>query len=275
MAEEHRLSVRRSCRIARLSRAAYYRPPEAWTERDEPVIAVLNAIVERHPRHGFWKCFKRIRRQGHPWNWKRVYRVYRAMRLNLPRRARKRLPARFRRPLEAPPVLNRTWALDFMEDSLYGGRRFRVLNVIDEGNREALAIEIGTSIPSARVIRLLEDLVDLHGRPSMLRVDNGPELTAADFSDWCEERAIEIGYIQPGKPDQNAYIERFNRSYRGDVLDAYVFGSISEVRLVTEEWLEDYNRERPHDSLGGVPPLTFLPRHEPAESTHSAGLLDG
>lgn len=209
--------MRRSCRIARLSRAAYYRPPEAWTERDELVIAALNAIVGRPPRHGFWKCFKRIRRRGHPWNW----------------------------------------------------------NVIDEGNREALAIEVGTSIPSARVIRLLEDLVDLHGRPSMVRVDNGPELTAADFADWCGERAIEIGYIQPGKPDQNAYIERFNRSYRGDVLDAYVFGSIAEVRAVTEEWLEDYNRERPHDSLGGVPPLTFLPRHEPAGSTHSAGPLDG
>ena len=98
----------------------------------------------------------------------------------------------------------------------------------------------------------------------MLRVDNGPELTAADFADWCGEREIVIGYIQPGKPDQNAYIERFNRSYRGEVLDAYVFESISEVRAVTEEWLEDYNSERPHDSLGRVPPLTFLPRHEPA-----------
>jgi putative transposase len=98
----------------------------------------------------------------------------------------------------------------------------------------------------------------------MLRVDNGPELTAADFADWCREREIEIGHIQPGKPDQNAYIERFNRSLRDEVLDAWVFESIAEVRAVTEEWLEDYNRERPHDSLGRVPPLTSLPRHEPA-----------
>ena len=275
MAAEHRISVRRSCQIARLSRAAYYRPPQPAVERDGPVIAALNAIVERHPRHGFWKCFDRIHRQGHPWNWKRVYRVYREMRLNLPRRARRRLPTRLRRPLDAPPVLNRTWALDFMADALYGGRKFRVLNVIDEGNREALAIEVGTSIPSTRVIRLLEDLVELHGRPSMLRVDNGPELTAVDFSDWCREREIEIGYIQPGKPDQNAYIERFNRSLRGEVLDAWVFESIAEVRAVTEEWLEDYNSERPHDSLGRVPPLTFLPRHGRPESTHSNGLLDG
>lgn len=258
------MSIVRSCRIVRLSRAAYYRPLRPRVERDAPVIAALNAIVERHPRHGFWKCFRRIRRQGHPWNWKRVHRVYCELRLNLPRRARRRVPTRLRRPLEAPAVLNRTWALDFMEDSLYGGRRFRVLNVIDEGNREALAIEIGTSIPSVRVIRLLEELVAYYGRPAMLRVDNGPELTAEVFAEWCREREIEIGYIQPGKPDQNAYIERFNRSYREDVLDVYVFDSIEEVRAVTEEWIEDYNSERPHESLGAVPPREFLPRHKPA-----------
>jgi len=258
------MSIVRSCRIVRLSRAAYYRPPRPRSERDAPVIAALNAIVERHPRHGFWKCFGRIRRQGHAWNWKRVHRVYRTLRLNLPRRAKRRVPARLRRPLEAPAVLNQTWALDFMEDALYGGRRFRVLNVIDEGNREALATEIGTSIPSLRVIRLLEDLVAYYGRPTMLRVDNGPELTAEAFAEWCREQQIDIGYIQPGKPDQNAYIERFNRSYREDVLDAYVFESIEEVRAVSEEWLEDYNGERHHESLGQVPPREFLPRRKPA-----------
>ena len=101
----------------------------------------------------------------------------------------------------------------------------------------------------------------LHGRPCALRVDNGPELTAEAFAEWCSVREIEIRYIQPGKPGQNAYIERFNRSYRQDVLDAYVFSSLEEVRSVTEEWIEDYNTARPHDSLGRVPPLTFLPRH--------------
>jgi putative transposase len=260
LVREHRLSVQRSCRIARLSRAAYYRPPQAAMERDLPVIEALNATVERHPRIGFWKCVDRIRRGVFPWNHKRLHRVYVALGLNLPRRSRRRLPARLRQPLEAPAVLNGTWALDFMTDALYGGRKFRTLNVIDEGNREALAIEIGTSIPSVRVIRLIEELVLLHGKPTALRVDNGPELTAEAFAEWCRAQEIDIRYIQPGKPDQNAYIERFNRSYRQDVLDAYVFSSLEEVRVATEEWLRDYNTERPHDSLGRVPPLTFLPR---------------
>jgi putative transposase len=154
-----------------------------------------------------------------------------------------------------------------MHDTLYGGRRFRTLNVIDEGNREGLAIETGTSIPSARVVRVMEQLIDLHGRPGSVRLDNGPELTAETFVGWCQRQGIELRYIQPGKRDQNAYIERFNRSYREEVLSAYVFESIEQVRLLTEDWLRTYNEERPHDSLGRVPPLTFLPRpNRPVES---------
>jgi putative transposase len=168
----------------------------------------------------------------------------------------------------APARLNEGWALDFMTDTLYDGRRFRTFNVLDEGNREALAIEIGTSIPSARVIRVLDDLVCLYGRPTRVRLDNGPELTAEAFVEWCAARGIAIGYIQPGKPDQNAFIERFNRSYREEVLDAHLFDSLDQVREITDAWLETYNTERPHESLGHVPPLTFLPRRDaPVESS--------
>jgi putative transposase len=189
-----------------------------------------------------------------------VHRVYCALRLNLPRRTKRRVPHRLRQPLAAPPQLNQTWALDFMTDMLYDRRRFRAMTLIDEGNREALAIEVGTSIPATRVIRVLDELVAVHGRPASVRVDNGPELLAQVFVDWCAERSIVVRYIQPGKPDQNAYIERFNRSYRTEILDAYLFESLAEVRALTERWLTTYNYERPHDSLGRVPPLTFLPR---------------
>src|SRR5262245_27012294 len=155
-----------------------------------------------------------------------------------------------------------------MADALYDGRAFRALTVIDEGNREALAIEVGTSIPSARVIRVLGDLIWLYGRPARVRVDNGPELLAEAFVEWCAAQRIGIGYIQPGKPDQNAFIERFNRTYREEVLDAYLFDSLDQMRQITETWLESYNTERPHESLGQVPPLTFLPRPDTApEST--------
>jgi putative transposase len=157
-------------------------------------------------------------------------------------------------------VLNTTWALDCMHDALYDGRRFRVLNVLDEGNREALAAEIGTSLASVRVVALLEQLVAQHGAPQSLRCDNGPELIAQVLTEWCDERGIALRHIQPGKPDQNAFIERFNRTYREEVLDAWLFTSLAQGREVTATWLALYNTQRPHDSLGRVPPLTFLPR---------------
>ena len=147
-----------------------------------------------------------------------------------------------------------------MADALYDRRRFRVMTLIDEGNRDALALEVGTSIPATRVIRVLDELIAVHGRPMAVRVDNGPELLAQVFVDWCAAHRITVRYIQPGKPDQNAYLERFNRSYRTEILDAYLFESLAEVRALPERWLTTYNYERPHDSLGRVPPLMFLPR---------------
>jgi putative transposase len=257
---DHRLPVQRACRVVRLSRAAYYRPPVPASRRDAAVIAALTDVVARYPRWGFWKCFDRLRVEGRPWTHKHVHRVYCALRLNLPRRTTRRVPRRIRQPLTAPPVLNQTWALDFMSETLYDGRRGRLLTVIDEGNREGLEIAMGLSVPSRRVVRVLDELVAIHGCPSALRTDNGPEFTAQPLVDWCAARGVALHYIQPGKPDQNAYIERFNRSYRTEVLNAHLFESIAELRALTMTWLRIYNEERPHDSLGRVPPLTFLPR---------------
>lgn len=261
---EHRLPVQRACRVVRLSRAAYYRPRVSWTERDAAVIDALTALVAERGRWGFWKLFDRLRAQGHAWNHKRVHRVYRALRLNLPRRTVRRVPKRIRQPLEAPRTLNQTWAMDFMSDMLYDGRRMRLLTIIDEGNREALDIVVGVSMPSVRVTRILDALALVHGAPQAIRVDNGPEFLAQPFVDWCTAHGTTIHHIQPGKPDQNAYIERFNRTYRTEVLNAHLFESIEELQALTDAWLRVYNEERPHDSLGRVPPLTFLPRPQPA-----------
>ena len=238
-------------------------------ERDRAVIELLNAQVTRPPRWGFWKLHDRLRLDGHGIGHKRLHRVYCAMKLNLPRRTKRRLPQRLRQPLLAPSRLNEIWALDFMADALYGWRPFRTLNVIDEGNRQVLGIEIATSIPARRVIRVMEQLIELHGKPQALRLDNGSELTSTAFTEWCAEQQIELRFIQPGKPDQNAFIERFNKTYREEVLDAYVFDTLDQVRDITETWLPEYNEERPHDSLGRVPPLMFLPRAQrPAESSY-------
>lgn len=257
---QSKLSITRACQISGLSRAAYYKRPILASERDAEVIDELNAIVAKHGRWGFWKCYTRLRLDGHSWNKKRVHRVYCDMGLNLPRRTKKRLPDRPRQPLDLATEPNRCWALDFMHDALYCGRRFRTLNVIDEANRECLTIEIGTSIPSARLIRILSRLVDYYGAPDAIRLDNGPELISGTFTEWAASKGIAIRYIQPGKPNQNAFIERFNRTYRTEVLDAHLFANLEQVQSITNQWLIDYNEYRPHESLGGLPPVQFMPR---------------
>lgn len=260
MTTEHDLPIVRACQIARLSRAAYYKPAVDQMTRDADVIVALQAIVAEEQRWGFWKCHDRLRAQGYAWNHKRVWRVYRQLRLNLPRRTKRRVPQRERQPLIVEPRMNAVWALDFMRDTLYSGRVFRTLNVIDEANRGALGIDIAVSIPAARVITFLTQMIDLHGRPAAIRCDNGPELTSQAFTDWCKEQDIELRFIQPGKPDQNAYIERFNRTYREEVLSAYLFDSLDEVREITAQWIERYNEIRPHDALGSLPPALYRER---------------
>jgi len=260
MVDEHHLSRVRACRAVGLPRSALYKPTTDRATRDGPVISAINDVLEKRPRWGFWKCFDRLRHDGRGWNHKRVYRVYCAMRLNLKRKVRRRLLTRERQPLLASTELNRVWALDFMRDTLYDGRPFRTLNVIDEGNREALRIECGTSIPSSRVVRAMEQLIEVYGKPEAIRLDNGPELTAEAFVEWAERHGVKLLFIQPGKPNQNAFIERFNRSFRQEVLDAWLFNAVSEVQTAADDWLVDYNEFRPHDSLGSVPPAVFKPR---------------
>ena len=144
-----------------------------------------------------------------------------------------------------------------MSDSLSNGRPFRTLNVIDDFSREALWIEVDTSLPAQRVVQVLEQLLDWRGKPARIRMDNGPELISQRLESWSQEKHIQLLHIQPGKPAQNAYIERFNRTYREEVLDAYLFDDLEEVRIITERWLEDYNTSRPHEALQGVSPRQF------------------
>jgi putative transposase len=157
------------------------------------------------------------------------------------------------------------WALDFMHDTLYDGRKFRLLNVIDEGNREALRIECGSSIPSSRLLRVMEELIEFYGKPKAIRMDNGPEMTSAKFVSWAERHGIELRYIQPGKPNQNAFVERFNRSVRQEVLNAWLFDSLAQAQQILEGWRIEYNTVRSHESLGKKTPLAYLPRVVNAE----------
>ncbi len=256
---KHQLPVKRAVAAVKLSRTAYYRKLKGRRVlNDRPVIDALNKPVEANTRWGFWMCFDRLRLDGHAWNHKRVWRVYCEMKLNLPRRKKKRLPQRERQSMEVIPLPNQVWSMDFMSDALYRGRRFRTLNILDEGVRELLAIVIDTSIPSGRVIRTLEQLVELRGKPTAIRVDNAPEFCAQAFIDWCKEHGIEIRYIQPGKPNQNACIERFNKSYREEVLSAHLFSTLEQVREITEKWMKIYNEYRPHRALGRIPSAMYV-----------------
>lgn len=211
--------------------------------------------------------FDKLRQAGHRWNHKRVYRVYKALGLNLRRKGKRRLPSRDPKPLSVPQSINQSWSADFMSDALYGGRRFRTFNVVDDFNREALAIEIDLNLPAARVIRTLDRVAETRGYPTRLRLDNGPEFISIRLAEWAEEHGIELDFIQPGKPTQNAFIERFNRTYRTEVLDMYVFHTLSEVREITEAWMIDYNQHRPHQSLGKMTPVEFRLNHYPETSS--------
>jgi putative transposase len=243
-----------------LSESAWYRPPLDWTVRDAELIGALGRLVEERPSRGFWKCRAFLRRSDPQWNHKRIYRVYKAMQLNLRRRARKRLPKRQRAPLYVPRLPDTVWSVDFMSDALACGRRFRTFNVVDDFNREALHIEVDTSINSSRLVRIFEQLKHHHGLPQVIRSDNGPEFLGEVFTAWAKANGVALQYIQPGKPNQNAYIERFNRTFREEVLDQHLFARLEDVREAAHWWMIEYNELRPHDSLGDQTPAEVRQR---------------
>ena len=227
---------------------------------DTEVIKKLSKLAELYPTRGFDEYYYKIRREGLQWNRKRVLRVYRSMKLSLRRKYKKRLITRVKQPLLSTLELNECWSMDFMSDVLTDGRKVRVFNVIDDCNREAIAIEAALCYPARAVIETLENLKEEIGVPKFIRCDNGPEFTSKIFTDWCTKNFIEIKYTQPGKPMQNGFIERFNRFFREDILDAYYFDDIYQLQRLSNRWREDYNFNHPHKSLGNKSPKEFIPR---------------
>ena len=225
---------------------------------DGPVIDKLNELAEKYPTRGFDTYYGKIRMQGFNWNRKRVLRVYRSLNLKIRRKRKRRLPNRVKEPLGVPTKLNDTWSIDFMSDALISGRRFRVLNIIDDHNREALVNEAYLSIPADQLVRSVQQLIAERGKPKTIRMDNGPEFISKKFKNYCHKKGIQMKFIQPGKPAQNAYIERFNRTFREDVLDAYLFESVQQVNEKAFEWQVDYNKNHPHKALNGLSPWLFI-----------------
>lgn len=251
------MSIRQACILFCISTSVYYYQviPK---EGDDLILEQLSVLAENHRTWGFWKMYHRLRHLGYQWNHKRVYRIYTAMKLNLRVKRKKRLPVRVKAPLLRPIYPNVTWSMDFMHDTLEGGKTVRSLNIIDDFNREALTLAIESSLPASRVIRELDQLLDWRGKPDKIRVDNGPEFIAEKLKRWCKKEGIELSYIQPGKPTQNSLIERFNRTFRTEVLDCYVFENIKQIRNYANSWMWMYNNERPHEGLLNMTPISFL-----------------
>lgn len=250
-------SQRRICTLYGVHRSTVRRKTKVADAKQE-ITELLMRLADSHKRWGFGLMFRWLRRQGYAWNHKRVYKIYCELALNLRIKPKKRLPARTPVPLHQPPKPNFFWSMDFMSDALASGRKFRTLNVLDDFNRESLAIEVDYSLPAERVVRVLEQVVLTRGYPAFIRVDNGPEYISQRLLEWAEQHGVTISHIQPGKPAQNGYIERFNRTYREDILDQYWFNNLDEVREITEEWMIMYNGQRPHSSLGDKTPWEYM-----------------
>lgn len=265
MHDGYGLSIRQSCAAVLLSRSVFCYQP---TPRDDaPVIEALLKLAERYPRYGFGKLFTVLRRHGFRWNHKRVYRVYCLLKMNLRRKGKKRLPSRNPEPLAVPPGANVCWSVDFMHDALVSGQKFRTFNVLDDFSRECLAIEVDSNLPAVRIVRVLDRIAAWRGLPQKLRMDNGPELISVTMADWAEANGVGLEFIQPGKPTQNSYVERFNKTFRDEILDYYLFSTLSEVKQITENWIKEYNEERPHESLGDMTPAEYLEAHSPKETS--------
>ena len=253
-----KVSIALACRAFGVSETCYRYSPRLKDENEE-IADLLVGLTDARKTWGFGLCFLHLRNvKGHPWNHKRVYRIYCALELNLRIKPRKRLKREKPEALAVPDAPNLTWSMDFMADRLGDGRQFRLLNVLDDFNREGLGIEVDFSLPAERVVRSLNQIIEWRGKPLAIRVDNGPEYVSSTLMTWAEKQGIALTYIQPGKPQQNAYVERYNRTVRHEWLDLYIFETIEEVQEIAIKWLWTYNNERPNMGIGGVTPAMKL-----------------
>ena len=251
---EKQITIERACQLVVISRSSYYYQSRLQPENDL-IANWLIQLTQWQKNWGFGLCFLYLRNiKGFAWNHKRVYRIYCELSLNLRIKPKKRLVRDKPEPLVVPNSINECWSMDFMHDQLQSGQNYRLLNVIDDFNREGLGIEVDFSLPSQRVIRALEQIIEWRGKPKMIRSDNGPEYISHELKNWLEKQQIKHQFIEPGKPQQNAYIERYNRTVRYDWLNQHLFNSIEEVQDHATKWLWLYNHERPNMANGGLPP---------------------
>lgn len=252
-----------ACEAVGISETCYRYQPRLRSENAD-IADWLIRLTDNNRNWGFGLCFLYLRNvKGFLWNHKRVYRIYRELELNLRIKPKKRLIREKPAVLAVPSTVNETWSMDFMHDQLADGRSYRLLNILDDCNREGLGIDVDFSLPAERVIRCLNQIIDWRGRPERIRCDNGPEYLSNAMAQWAMKRGIELCFTQPGNPQQNAYVERYNRTVRYDWLNQQLFDSLEEVQDQATRWLWAYNHERPNMGIGGITPKQRL-----AQITH-------
>jgi putative transposase len=252
---ERDYGVTRACGLLQISRSLYrYRSRRPACAQ---LCERIREIAEQKRRYGYRRIYIRLRREGWAVNRKRVYRLYREAGLLVRRRKRKRIGLVERKPLPKPAAANISWSMDFVSDGLADGRRLRCLNIVDDCTRECVAIEVDTSITGSRVKAVLERLADTRGLPRSITVDHGPEFEGQVLDAWAYEHAVQLSFIRPGKPNENAYIESFNGKFRDECLNEHWFVTMAQARRIIEAWRIEYNTERTHSSLGDLTPQEF------------------
>lgn len=251
----HEISMTRACGLVEIGRSSYYYRAEARS--DEPLRRALREAAAIHRRWGYRFLMTVLRREGFADNHKRVYRIYREEGLQVRQRKRKRTAKwRGEKPV-APERINARWSMDFVHDSTARGQKIRMLNILDDCTRRCLRIEVDTSLSGERVARTLDQIMELHGKPQALLMDNGPEFTGKSLDEWAYRNEVRLQFIEPGKPTQNGFVESFNGTLRNECLNENWFANIGEARRIIEGWRNKYNEVRPHSSLGYLTPEEY------------------
>jgi putative transposase len=269
--EVFQVSQRRACKAIDVDRSSVrYRSRRP----DDVLLRVrLRDLAAQRRRFGYRRLHVLLQREGAKLNHKKLRRLYAEERLQVRRRGGRKRALGTRAPIALPQGPNQRWSMDFVSDAMTDGRRFRILAVVDDFTRECLCLVADTSLPGGRVVRELDRLIAVRGRPTVCLSDNGTELTSMAILRWCQETGIDWHYIAPGKPQQNAFVESFNGRLRDELLNETLFGSLAHARAALEDWRDDYNTVRPHSALGNVPPAIYAETQRSLEATGRVAAL--
>lgn len=270
---QYGISERRACRLVGLPRSTLRY--QAKAKADAELRTRLRELAAERPRFGYRRLHALLRREEYRVNHKRIHRLYRLEGLAVQRRRRKRVAEGRGGGPHLGEQPNDCWCLDFVSDALASGRRFRALSVLDTCTREALTIEVDTSLPGTRVVRVLDAVITERGRPATIVLDNGPELISQVLDQWAYEHHVQLQFIDPGKPIQNAFIESFNGRFRDECLNVHWFTSLADAQALIEDWRLDYNNNRPHSALGyRTPTEAYQGFTRPLDRFELAGLSE-